>query len=506
MGPVTTSGAPAAVAEAAEIPPSVEHRTRRARSSWRRMRLMDALFVGVVAGSAIAFYGMTTHGTWNPLYERPEFSGRFYLAQARAIVNGHLWVNRSQLPGECFVHAGRCYGYFGLTPSLIRLPFLLLLDAANKALTPVFVTAALTLATGSAVGILRRLLATVKTRTSTDLVVAVLAVGLGPASVLGILTRPAVYEEAIAWAVAFMALGGYCFLRWWEEPRRLWIVLLVVSLVLSANSRPTGLPFAAVVGVGVAWRLWRVRGTEAVSWSRVTLTAALVVALPIVTAVGVFLVKFGQVNPSYLLHQQVGGPYPSPWWVTIRRIDHDQFQSLRFVPTTLLAYGRPDTVTFTSSFPWVAYRFPGSVAGTAHIAYVAGLRPGSLYVDSTSSITAAMPLAFLAVLAALVVGIRERFRRGARTAVAWWSSWRTVLVVAAVASWALVLTSVGVLNRYLGDAYPMLALGEVLALAYLVPKAERWGRLLRIGVMLVAVAGIGWQLLVNLGLEYRTWW
>ncbi|HLI73108.1 MAG TPA: hypothetical protein VKU86_04455, partial [Acidimicrobiales bacterium] len=276
---MTTSGAPAAVAEAAEIPPSVEHRTRRARSSWRRMRLMDALFVGVVAGSAIAFYGMTTHGTWNPLYERPEFSGRFYLAQARAIVNGHLWVNRSQLPGECFVHAGRCYGYFGLTPSLIRLPFLLLLDAVNKALTPVFVTAALTLATGSAVGILRRLLATVKTRTSTDLVVAVLAVGLGPASVLGILTRPAVYEEAIAWAVAFMALGAYCFLRWWEEPRRLWIVLLVVSLVLSANSRPTGLPFAVIVGVGVAWRLWRVRGTEAVSWSRVTFTAALVVAL-----------------------------------------------------------------------------------------------------------------------------------------------------------------------------------------------------------------------------------
>ena len=478
----------------------------RARPRRRRTRLIDVFFVGVVVGSALVYFFMSTHGTWNPLYERPEYSGRFFLAQARSMVEGHLWVNRSQLPGECFVHAGRCYGYFGLTPSLVRLPFLLLLDAVNKALTPVFITAALTLATGSMVGLLRRLLAHLRARAGTTVFVALAAVALGPASVLAVLTRPAVYEEAIAWSVGFVALGAYCFVRWWETPRRLWLVLLVASLVLAANSRPTALPFAVVIGLGVAYRLWRLRATEPVSWTRLAVVGGLVAGLPIVTSVGVFLLKFGQVDPSYLLHQQVGGPYPAPWWVKIRHLDHDHFQSLRFVPTTLLAYGRPDTVHFTSTFPWVAYRFPGSVAGTARITYVGGLRPGSLYVDSVSSITAAMPLAFVSAAAALVVGLRARLGSARRAGRAWSVSWQPIVVVAAVASWALVLTSVGVLNRYLGDAYPMLALAEVVSVAYLATRWDRAGQVLRGCVAALVLVGVGWQLLVNLGLVYRTWW
>jgi hypothetical protein len=83
------------------------------------------------------------------------FGTRFFLAQAQSLTDGNLAVRPEDLPGECFVHDGKCYGYFGLTPSLLRAPFLPVLDELGS-LTPVFMCAALTLALWAAVDMMRR--------------------------------------------------------------------------------------------------------------------------------------------------------------------------------------------------------------------------------------------------------------------------------------------------------------------------------------------------------------
>ena len=46
----------------------------------------------------------------------------FYDLQAQAMLDGHLYVPNGSLGIEAFVHGGRQYTYFGLFPSLIRLP------------------------------------------------------------------------------------------------------------------------------------------------------------------------------------------------------------------------------------------------------------------------------------------------------------------------------------------------------------------------------------------------
>ena len=59
----------------------------------------------------------------------------FYDLQGHAILEGHLWVPKGSLGIEAFVHGGRDYTYFGLFPSLIRLPVLAFTHAYDGRLT-----------------------------------------------------------------------------------------------------------------------------------------------------------------------------------------------------------------------------------------------------------------------------------------------------------------------------------------------------------------------------------
>ena len=174
----------------------------------------------VTIGSALIFYAFLTHGTFDPGFHQnqPGFADDFFLAQATALRHGHLDVPASAIPQECFVYHAKCYGYFGLTPSLIRLPFIHFLNQAQNSLTPVFMTAAMTLAVGAALTIAAWILKDLPRTRRTSMLWAAIALSLGPASALAELARPAVYEEAIAWSIAFALWGIYGFLRWWRVP------------------------------------------------------------------------------------------------------------------------------------------------------------------------------------------------------------------------------------------------------------------------------------------------
>src|SRR5689334_11518160 len=90
----------------------------------------------------------TTQGTWNLAKQRNDggWSGGFFMAQAESMVSrGRLDVDPDDLLSECLRRGSRCYGYFGLTPSLVRVPFLPILRRVHSALTPLFLGVAVLL-------------------------------------------------------------------------------------------------------------------------------------------------------------------------------------------------------------------------------------------------------------------------------------------------------------------------------------------------------------------------
>ncbi|MGD0381154.1 MAG: hypothetical protein ABSC30_14345 [Acidimicrobiales bacterium] len=475
-------------------------------------QLLDFSLLGVLIVSSLVFYGLSTHGTWNPLYEGTAYGvppERFFLAQAQAITHGRLWVNPSQLYGDCFVHDGRCYGYFGLTPSLLRLPLLPLLDHYRNGFTPVFITAGLTLAAGGFLASLRHVFSRMRLGKAASLLVALLGFGFGAASILAHLSPPDVYDEAIVWSVGFLSLAVFCFIRWWERQQSRWYVLLLVSLVMATNARPTALPFALIIGLGVGYRLWNLRRIGSVDWAKSVVLGSVMVVVPMATCIGVFLLKFGQPIPSYLLDQQVGSalgfPPPSPNWVEIRKRDHNQLTSLRFMATAMFAYLRPDTLVFTRAFPWVDFRFHD--LRNLNIQYI-GLRKGSLYVETVSSLTATMPFSFLVFFGAALYRLRRWGAAEVRhllpsPSLRSGTSWKGIALAAAFASWCVVLVGVAVEDRFLGDAYPLVALLLLFGLPSLVKRVDRGGRVLKAGAIVVVVVGMSWQLLVNVGLAWR---
>ena len=77
-------------------------------------------------------------GSVNPL-RQSIFQSNFFDLQARAMFHGHLSMPNGTLGIEGFVHDGKTYTYFGLFPSIIRMPILLVTSSLDGKLTPSYV-------------------------------------------------------------------------------------------------------------------------------------------------------------------------------------------------------------------------------------------------------------------------------------------------------------------------------------------------------------------------------
>ena len=72
-------------------------------------------------------------GSVDPL--RSVDPSNFYDLQARSMLPGHLDVPKGSLGIDAFVHAGHAYTYFGIFPSLLRMPILVLTTRFDGRLT-----------------------------------------------------------------------------------------------------------------------------------------------------------------------------------------------------------------------------------------------------------------------------------------------------------------------------------------------------------------------------------
>ena len=418
------------------------------------------------------FFGFATKWSFDPQTIGNYLPGHFFSAQADSMLQGRLWIDGADLPLECFVRDGNCYGYFGISPSLLRIPLVVVLGVQDSEMTALFLALAAGIALWSALDLCRRVILRdcriISGTTAGYMVVA--AIVLGPGGSLVLVSDAYVYQEAILWSVAGMLVAVNLFWRWWTE-RKLWqFVGSTAALVFAAGSRPTAMVVGAVLAVAILVACARARRIS----SRALLGAIALALLPLVAVFGSFFAKFGSYYPK--------GNYDGSSIVFIQQVvknnEGQAGNSTKFIPTAALAYLRPFTFRTEDQWPWVRYRFgrPYGKGPLERIIYLPPAQKDSINVEPIVSITDVMPLPLvMTVLGAGAIA----FRRTRRF---------ELFVLAALSTPLLVMfTTQTIATRYLGDFFPLMAAGTAFG-ATLLPRFRRLGWSPRFYITLAVVA------------------
>lgn len=452
-----------------------------------------AVLIGLVA--TVAFLWMITLGRAD-LGQTRVFANMFDL-QARAMFRGRLSVPDQSLFMEGFVIDGRTYTYFGIFPSLIRMPVLAVTDRLDGRMTAVSMLVAYLIALWSSA----RIIASVRGRlhlraewNRRSLVLggslfAVLAAG----SNLFFLSSGAwVYHEASLWGAAGVLASFAATLRFLDRPRLRTVAAAGAWAAIAWTSRGSvGLAPSIVLGL-TGLRLLGLLGpfrwlapppTDLISLpagdepsartsrgGRRTGAALLVAASAGAIIFGIVnTAKFG--SPTALpFDKQVGSSLPFPGRrAALAEYDGGLF-SLRLIPPSLIQAGRPDLIEPTSTWPFVAYSGvrPPNIGGVVYDT----VEPSSGLTDSSPFLVV---LGLVGVASVLRGATGRRHGRGRstveddhtiRSSTAYL---RPFLIGGAAAALPpLAIAFIG--QRYLTDALPLL----VVASAAGVAVVDRW--------------------------------
>ena len=241
------------------------------------LTFMRGWSIGAVFTSAMSFVFLVTFMLVDST-QGAQGRANYFTAQAASILSGKLAVPDRLLQGECFYlptdPPGFCTGYFGIFPSIVRIPALLLFKAANvwqatrgEIYPSNSVAASSQAAFGASISInlMAWLIAlgtfTVAAFLITKLMVARVAIFptqkangdsrlrfiwgflisscvLSPSLLLT--ARPLLYEEAILWGISFGLLSIYFVIRAWDSSMRYRYFILAGGFAFLAGiCRPT---------------------------------------------------------------------------------------------------------------------------------------------------------------------------------------------------------------------------------------------------------------------------
>jgi len=435
-----------------------------------------AFCVGVMV---LCMYGWCTRWTFNPSFTGEILSDYFFTAQTDALIRGRLWVDPKSMDTvlECFYSAGKCYGYFGLTPSLLRLPILLVIGPTTQSFAIFMIPVAAGVAFGASLDLCRQFARPMARQSRGAAFMCVAAFTLGPGSVLILLADPFLYQEAIVWSIAGVMLAVNFFWRWLHSKNGRYLVLSIVFCIFAAGARPTTVLVGAVLGIAVL-----IAHRQHLSLrSNVAVAALGLIVLPALFSFGVLFLKFGQPSPP-------PNGYRNPTGEEVVRTepcDHGFENHPKFLPTNLLAYFRPDAVRLYKDWPNVQFRFNNFCMGPDGPTYLWPLKEGDMYVERTTSLTDTMPIPLFAAGIASYAAVRRR-------------KTKELVVLAAVATIGLIASTLfGMTSRYLGDFYPLLAIGLAMS-ATVLGSAKRKSRL--VTLTYIALVLVPWSLLANASL------
>jgi hypothetical protein len=168
---------------------------------------------------------------------------------------------------------------------------------------------------------------------------------------------------------------------------------------------------------------------------------------------------------------------------------------LKFLPTNLLQFVRPDALSVTRLFPFLF--FPGKALVLGHLLYDTR--------DWTSSIPASMPVLFVLALAGIVVVYKRRPRpRSPHLSEAGLATLRIPLVGAAAGTYGI-LTIAFIAQRYLADAVPLLVISALAAWHFMLGRVPNVRRQIRVvgAILLAALSVFGLWASFSLSVFYQ---
>jgi hypothetical protein len=456
-----------------------------------RPRFCAALAIGT-AVIAIPYLWVLTD-LWNrqpSLFRTTAPGGKlsnFYDLQGRAILAGHLYVPKGSLGLETFFHDGHQYTYFGIFPSLIRLPVLLITHSLDGKMTAISILLAWIVTALASAAILWHCRVRLRGPAGLGLAEATtyalaFAAILGGSALVNLAANPWVYSEDIAWSVALSLVAAVATIAMLERPSwaRLTGLFLAV-LGVNLTRAPAGMAWSVgAVAVG-AWLAWRPPAGDSRRWGLPTMSAGVIALL---AGFAVSLIKFGSLN---------AGPLVDQTWYRTHDLGlyHDHYFSLTFLPTGLSTYFGSLGVHFSSVFPFFTLpQYP--VQGVGHTVLF-----GS---EHMTSIPGSMPLLLILSL----VGVFGIVRPSSPLAVR-----LLAIPFVTVALPAALLLVFGFFdNRDIGDYIPVLVIGSAVGLAvvwqYLGRRGSATRRLAVTGMALLCAYSIA----VNFGMSVfpNGWW
>jgi hypothetical protein len=217
---------------------------KRARA-WPKWRL-DWI---AAAAALVLLAWLVTEGDWD-FFPRAGFLERFYDGQARSLIHGRIDVAPEDIEAEAFVRDGKYYGYFGPSPALARIPFVLAGLPAQW--NRVSMLLASVLAIGMLLLLLRRLEAVVPfegDRWLRQCLAATLVVAAAIGSTnLVVSSESKVYQEALIWGSALAFAETVCLACYLLQGEFKWLAWSCATAFLAFFARVSS-------GVGAVFSL-----------------------------------------------------------------------------------------------------------------------------------------------------------------------------------------------------------------------------------------------------------
>jgi len=405
-----------------------------------RRRFINAVVIGAAVVTIPYLWTLWSLWSGSPDPLRGVPYDNFYDLQARAMFHGHLNIPNGYMGIEAFLHNGRQYTYFGIFPSILRMPMLLLTNRLDGKMTAPSMLLAW-MATGLFSALLFwRLRIIIRGRAIMGRAEAA-AFGVLTATIMGgsvlfyLAATPFIYSEDFAWSVpltvgALFALLGVLERPSWGRVLASGLLILAVSL----NRTPAG--YGCTIGA-LLISAWFAFGRDRATRRRWALPLLAVAIVPFLANCAVTYAKFGI---------PVGLPMADQVWAHInahRRhflaANGGKAFSLQFLPSTLLAYFQPFGLHVSSIFPFIT-------PPTAPARVVGGAVLDQTY--PTASVPATMPLLFLLACWGTVTAFRPKGFGQIRLT--------RIILVTAAAGCAGVLLWGYISERYMADFMPFL--------------------------------------------------
>lgn len=471
-----------------------------AASSWATGAWHHRWFLGASAIATLGFTWLVTLGTFR--FAEREVFGNFYDYQAASLLEGRLDVPEEAIGGEAFEAHGKLYGYFGPTPALLRLPFVLT-GLAFGQLSRAFMVAYFAGCLCAAYLLLiegLRLTAGAATpaddavATPSPLATCLLVFNVGWGSTIFFLgSRGFIFHEAILAGIVFALWSSWCSLRFLARPASRWWLGALACGLLSLHARPpTGLFALTLLGsVAVALAVRQLRHRASSGGGSIAAPGALRRYVPIgaacaacaLTLQGLAYLKFGVFDPAPL---SISRPYRNP-----ERLAAIDGQSLHAVnlPFNFYTYLVRPNYRIEAGFPWI---------------YLGSTVPGHYFpkakidlADHTLAITYAMPGLFtLATVGCLGAALLAPALRSA-IGLVWLASLPMTLVLFAAVATA---------QRYTGDFCPLLITAASLALAALPRCPPPWQSVWPPIALVTGAAGVAVTVALTLHYQGETLW